>query len=336
MSADSETPDSAAIDERAADWLARRDAGLTDAERLDFERWLAADPRHRTAFAAVESAWRIVTRPARRGLRDDVLGEMVRLGRRRRRRQAGWGLAFAGAVAAVAFVVVPRPAAPPATIAAAPAAGVVARPERHVLADGSAIELKAGAEFETAFSATERRVRLARGTAHFDVAKDEARPFVVVAGATAVRAVGTEFVVQVAATDVGVLVTEGLVQVAPADPAATIAPVLVSAGRRTVVAARGSAAAVPAVEAVSPEAIADALAWRTQRVEFSNLPLGEVVAVFNRTNRMQLVLGDRSLAALRISGIYWTDNPLGFAELMAAGFDLKVAHPQADTVSLGR
>jgi len=326
-------------DERAAEWLTRRDAGLTDAELLEFERWLAADARHRAAFNAVESAWRIVTRPARCGLRDEVLGEMARLGIRRRRRQAGWGLALASAITAIAISVSPRSGVlrESVGVAAASVNGVISRPERHVLDDGSVIELKAGAEFENAFTATERRVHLVRGTAHFDVAKDAKRPFVVAAGATtAVRAVGTEFVVQVALDTVGVLVTEGLVQVAPAFDSPAVVPVLVAAGRRATVAASSSAPSAPAVETVSPDAIASALAWRTQRVEFSNLPLAEVIAVFNRTNRTQLVIGDPSLASLRISGIYWTDNPIGFAELMVAGFDLKVGHPTPDTVSLRR
>ena len=38
-------------DERAADWLIRRDRGLTPGEQDDYLQWLAADPRHGDAFA---------------------------------------------------------------------------------------------------------------------------------------------------------------------------------------------------------------------------------------------------------------------------------------------
>lgn len=333
--------EAAAIDERAADWLTRRDAGLSAAERREFERWLAADLRHREAYAGMEAAWRVVTQPSRHGLGHEVLGELATLAARRARRQRrNWSLVLTGMAAAAVAIVWLRPAPSTHVPANEPArvasTGVVARPERHLLADGSAIELRAGAEFEANFSDRERRVRLVQGTAHFAVAKDPSRPFVVVAGATAVRAIGTEFVVQFATTDVDVLVTEGLVQVAPSAETAATDPVLVSAGRRAVVLAGETAFARPAVEVVSPAAMADALAWRTQRVEFSGLPLAEVVAVFNRVNAVQLTLVEPDLAALRVSGIYWTDNPVGFAQLIAASFDLRVEQPSASVVALRR
>ena len=56
-------------------------------------------------------------------------------------------------------------------------------------------------------------MQLVRGEAHFVVAADASRPFVVSAGAVSVRAVGTEFVVRYSAREIGVLVTEGRVAV---------------------------------------------------------------------------------------------------------------------------
>ncbi len=340
MSSADRQAEASAIDERAAEWLTRRDAGLSAAERREFDRWLAADRRHRDAYAAMEAAWQVVTQPSRHGLGEEVLDELAARAARRGRRRTGWSLVLTGMAAAAVAIVWLRPA--PVTVAPlndldrVAAASVVARPERHVLTDGSAIELKAGAEFEAIFSKRERRVRLTRGTAHFAVAKDPGRPFVVVAGATAVRAVGTEFVVQFAPTNVDVLVTEGLVQVAPSADTAATDPVLVSAGRRAVVVAGETTFVRPEVEVVSPAAMADALKWRTQRVEFSGLPLAEVVAVFNRVNAVQLTLVEPDLAALRVSGIYWTDNPIGFAQLIAASFDLRVEQPTASVVALRR
>ena len=65
--------------------------------------------------------------------------------------------------------------------------------ERVMLADGSVLELNGDTEAEVRFTAAERRVRLARGEAHFTVAKNSARPFWVEANDVAVRAVGTAF-----------------------------------------------------------------------------------------------------------------------------------------------
>jgi transmembrane sensor len=86
--------------------------------------------------------------------------------------------------------------------------------ERVSLADGTMVELNSASEVAVQFSPAERRVRLVRGEAHFTVAKNKARPFLVEAGAVAVRAVGTAFNVRLGGKEVEVLVTEGKVAVA--------------------------------------------------------------------------------------------------------------------------
>lgn len=95
-------------------------------------------------------------------------------------------------------------------------------PATRVLADGTVVELNDAAIIVADYTATERRVRLERGEAHFTVTKDAARPFTVTAAGVAVRAVGTAFNVRLADSAVEVLVTEGQVRLQP--PPAQIAP----------------------------------------------------------------------------------------------------------------
>ncbi|MGH7956227.1 MAG: FecR family protein [Opitutaceae bacterium] len=120
---------------------------------------------------------------------------------------------------------------------------MVTRQQRQTLADGSVVELNAGADILVDFSPARRSVRLVRSEAHFAVATDATRPFVVSAGGVEVRAVGTEFAVRFGSQEIAVLVTEGQVAVArtaapaPADavlPTPT-EPVLVAAGGRVVI-----------------------------------------------------------------------------------------------------
>src|SRR5437660_1453063 len=75
-----------------------------------------------------------------------------------------------------------------------PSSAVVLRPEKQILADGSVVELKSGAEIAVDFTGAYRRVALKRGEAHFQVAH-QSRPFVVTAGPIEFRAVGTAFAV---------------------------------------------------------------------------------------------------------------------------------------------
>src|SRR5690606_23800307 len=64
------------------------------------------------------------------------------------------------------------------------------------LSDGTTVILDADSSLREQFTQTERRVELTRGRAFFDVAKDAARPFSVVAGEHVVLALGTAFDVE--------------------------------------------------------------------------------------------------------------------------------------------
>jgi transmembrane sensor len=331
--------DARPIDEIAAEWLARRQGGLAPADEARLRAWLAADPRHAAAWAEVEGAWRLLTAPAASG--DAAAANRALAARARaraRRRGVGGAVAAATLAAAVAFLFFPaRRHAPGHGSAPAPAASSIApRPDVQTLADGSVIELNAAAEIAVEFGPALRRVRLVRGEALFTVAKDPARPFVVEAGGVAVRAVGTAFSVRLDPARVDVLVTEG--RVAVATPAALAAPgapadaLLLSAGHRVAVPADAAPAAAAGTP-VSPAEIEAALAWRGRRIEFSRTTLAEAAALFNARNRVQLALADPAIAGLRISGIFWSDDPEGFARLLATGFGVRV-EPAGGTLEL--
>jgi len=87
--------------------------------------------------------------------------------------------------------------------------------EQHseVLPDHSVVELNTQSEIRVGFTAAERRVELVRGEAFFDVAKDPARPFIVVTDLATAKAVGTRFSVYRAQSGTIVTVAEGRVLV---------------------------------------------------------------------------------------------------------------------------
>lgn len=173
--------------------------------------------------------------------------------------------------------------------------------------------------------------------------KDAARPFVVAAGGVEVRAVGTAFAVRRDAAGVGIVVTEGRIAVekaaGPDEPAVGAVvppsePIYLDAGRRVALVAERTGAAVPAVVSLSAEEVDAALAWRDRRVEFSRMPLADVAALFNARNRVQLSISDRATAAIPISGIFWSDDPEGFARLLESGLGVRTER-SADTLFLG-
>lgn len=243
--------------------------------------------------------------------------------------------------------------AAPVASEARPAVAVTTAPisliERRELPDGSILELNRGAVVNERFSEGERRVTLKRGEVHFTVAKDAARPFVVEANGVLVRAVGTAFDVRLESSAIDVLVTEGQVAVRADDASQTpeagrqmtddgrqsanIRPTpsvlqhsfsgfVVSAGEKAVVPI-ASVAAQLQVHPVTPSELEARLAWRPQLLDFTNAPLPEIVAEFNRRNPVRLVLGDPRLAAFRLSAKFRSDNAEGFVRLMISDFGLR-------------
>ena len=321
------------IERRAADWLALRETrALTRAESAAFAAWRAADPRHETAVAELGATWHALD-----GLRDYPHPAAAPADPEffARPRRAAWLRALPLAAAATIALAAGSWLLSGSIRPSAPAPAVAASPTTLRLDDGSEVELRPGSEVAPQFTVAERRVRLVRGEAHFTVAKNPARPFVVEAGGVAVRAVGTAFNVRLdpAASAVAVLVTEGTVRVGEpaavrgaALPSSLLAAVL-TAGQRTVVAetpSASTAAATPVVETLAPAEIDRELAWQAGRLVFDATPLAEVIARFARHGGPRLVLADPALAALPISGRFRAANAEGFLELLESGFGVAV------------
>jgi transmembrane sensor len=310
----------------------RHDRGLTAAEQDAFSQWLAADPAHRAAWAEHRWGWDELDRLA--GLQasahavpDPDLLKPRRFWRPRFSPARSLSLSLAAAaVLTLGVYLWQRPATSrEGVLEAAAGSAPLALIERRELPDGSVLELNRGAEVTEEFGPAERRVTLRRGEAHFLVAPEAARPFVVVAAGVALRAVGTAFNVRLEAAEVEVVVTEGRVAVAVADgpdraPAGE-GPVL-AAGERAVV-PLVAAAAVPVVRQLSPAEIAERLAWQPRLLDFSNAPLPEIVAEFNRRNPVRLTIADERLATLRLSANFRSDNVEGFVRLMVSDFGLR-------------
>jgi transmembrane sensor len=325
--------DPEAIEAAAAVWLSLRDRGMTESETAEFMRWLQQSSKHAEIFGELDAVWRDFDRAgALRPMggaapQPELLAPRprVRVGRGRRRFSAVAGALAAAAAITVAWVGWTR-LAPTAETS-------VGAFQKLDLPDGSVVQLNTDSAIKVRYSDAERRVELLRGEAHFDVAKNPARPFIVAANHVAVRAVGTAFNVRLRTDAVDVLVTEGKVQVndtvkgaslLPAVPETSGPPLLVQ-GERVVVPLTEARETAPqtlavAVSEVAPVEMQRSLAWQERRLEFDDLPLGEVVAEFNRYNRTKLVIADPALQTKRFSGTFRADNFEPFVRLLEENF----------------
>jgi transmembrane sensor len=188
------------------------------------------------------------------------------------------------------------------------------------LADGSIITLNTNSKVAVRYSSERREIRLERGEVLFDVAKNKKRPFIVLAGDTQVRAVGTSFTVKLLPEQpVQVLVQEGVVEVKrPEIPEAS--PVRVAANTR-VVALR---AAPIVIEEVPQAQVARDLAWKVGRIAFDNQTLKAAAQEFSRYSPTEIQI-DPSVADETITGLFVSNDPVGFARGAAMTLNLHVS-----------
>ena len=348
MSAASSPSDDSALPATAAQWTIRRDRGLSATESIDYELWLAADPRHAAAMQRSSAAWSLLDRIPEKAAAP-VLATATRRRSFWRRSVVLASLATAAALALVALRFTRSSALPSPDLAATAATSPASAPRQLTLSDGTVVQLNTGGEVLEQFTAAERRVLLSHGEAHFAVTKNPARPFVVRAGNVDVRAVGTSFNVHLKAATVDVLVTEGVVQLnrpSAQVPVVTIAAPTdnlprLTANERAVVSLAPTSPTSPTslapaivVTTATPDDIALTLAWQAPLLRLGGSTLAELVLEFQRRSGQRVILADPALASLRVGGRFRADDLAGFTHLLATTLDLEVEHTSDDTLVL--
>ena len=266
------------IDDQAADWAIKRELGpLSLLQQAEFEAWLAADRRHLGAYGRAEAVLARLERlkGVSRNSTEVTQGSLWS----RRRTLLGAGAATAAA-AGIGIAFIPRKAKHETL------STVIGQMREIVLPDGSIVSLNTDSEISVAFSPTVRKICLLRGEALFDVAKNKARPFVVWAGGTQVRAVGTSFTVSLLPQKpVEVLVREGIVELKRASQPQAPA-VRATANVRVVVPSDAPIATV----AMPQEKLARDLEWQHGRIALDNETLADAAGEFARYSEVRIVV----------------------------------------------
>lgn len=351
-----ERRDQDTIDREASRWLARQrlmSASERDAE--EFVAWQAADPRHAAAFARmrrtldeiaslrslaelepldadapVEDADAISLRAHRVGAETK---DRARHGTRSRRR-------IAGAIAAMAAMVAVLVAMPywwkPASVL--DVATAVAQVRTLDLPDGSRVTLGGDSRIVANFGDGVRSVRLEAGQAFFEVARDPARPFVVEAGDTRVRVVGTRFDVGYGVDRVRVTVEQGTVEVRePAPILAEPARHVLHGGERI---ETRETSALLALRAPAPAKIhaveGPVAAWRDGQLVYDGARLADVVADLNRYYRPGVRLTDAALGDERVAAAFRVDDVDAFLDNLPAALAVTVDRQPDGLVVIGR
>jgi len=183
------------------------------------------------------------------------------------------------------------------------------------LVDNTVVTLNTGSQLSVEYSPGSREVYLTRGEAIFQVAPDQARPFIVRAGMRRFEATGTRFNVRVITPQLTELtVTDGKVKVMDAPPRLPETP----AQRRatllygeTTVQAFETAQVEPGFQTVNQideDEAATRLAWQRGLIIFDDEALPDALAEIDRYTTTKFVLADETVKRVRIDGSFRTGD----------------------------
>jgi len=164
---------------------------------------------------------------------------------------------------------------------------------------------------------TDSAAELLAGQAFFDVRHDVSRPFVVRAGASETRVLGTAFDLDVTRTQVALAVYRGAVGF---DPVGTPRGVVVRAGYRSAV--RGGVAAAPTrFDPVLPD-------WRKGWIDTAGMRLDDLVEILDRQGGVRIARPAEPLASTTVFGRFRTDHPDQLLNAIGSGFGFTVVERQ--------
>lgn len=311
------TQTDAALREEARQWFVLLLEKPGSAKQAEFEAWLRSSPAHFEAYSAVEANWQASEQPGKRLAEKEAaklavyLQAMDKAKARKKTARHLSTLSILLACLLAGGLWLERPYIVQDMLADYSSARAEHR--NITLADGSSVLLDADSALDVIYTTTERRVRLLRGRAFFDVEASKV-PFVVEAANGEVTVLGTAFAVNLMENGGRVTLQRGSVAVTvdESSDTAKLAP-----GEQVQFHARG----IDPVETVNVE---DELAWREGRFVFYRMRLADVINEIQRYRKGRIVIATSGLAEEKVTGsVSLVDTDAALASLQASlGFRL--------------
>jgi transmembrane sensor len=328
----SPTPTRAEIE--AAEWLTTLNQRLVTLEqRTRFEEWLRADPEHARAYERSKSVFQVASSLST--MLEETIEEdrRERESRRRRMRNVAMAASLVLSVGAAFFL---------AREFDWPGRGdrfetSTAQVKDVQLEDGTLVTLGAASGIAVDFGKRERRVKLIRGQAFFEVARDTSRPFLVTAGDTVVRVLGTKFDVHYGQQAVRVAVVEGRVEVMRAADLEKIELTPAPASKE-VLTVGDTAVATESGDIVisSHPNKEDFGAWRQGRLVYVDARLTDIVSDMDRYFDGELELADEALGERQLTITFRANEIDRALELLEAALPLRAVRTSQKKIVLTR
>jgi len=195
-----------------------------------------------------------------------------------------------------------------------------------MLKDGSVIKLNTDTQLSVAFSKLERKILLEKGEAHFDVAKNKTRPFIVMIDKNTVEATGTAFNIKKRNQLTKVTVTEGSVEVSYSSPqTAATSPLSLKAGSGAMIDQDKIQAAV-----LTKREMEQRTAWQTGMIYFDKKKLQDVVTELQYYTKKEILFANNDAKNITVSGFFDMANVSSFLKGLQLTFPVNVI--ERDTI----
>lgn len=319
---------------RASHWVVRAHADdFSDTEREAFTRWYAAAQTNAKTYDEILEIWN--GSETLQADQDESYAAVVEESRRLRPR---WPSALApyavaaGIVFAMIGFFIYRDAA---EIRVQRYATRVGEQRVIVLEDGSRITLDTATVVEVDYQEHERRVLLKGGQVEFDVRKETARPFRVMAGRAEVTVTGTRFQIRDNGANKDVILLEGNVLVGSklADASGRKIEAHLTPGEKIQVGSDGRLGQKLRVDEIE---IARLNGWTAGQLVIREWPLKRVLTEINRYSETKIELVDPALGEMPISGRFKTGDSLTFADSLEYGWQVDAEQTENGDIIIRR
>ena len=334
------------IHQQACEWISRLDRGLSEVEVSAFHDWVNISNAHRQCLFDVAKTWDELT----------VLNQLSTLFPLRdnnvQRTSVFSSRATMGIAASLALVFIScftwimntqfMSSHTPVSLSVLEAKTSIGEHRIVLLADGSVVHLNTDSMVSVDFSDTRRDVHLIKGEAHFEVAHDELRPFIVKVGDHSVTAVGTAFNMQIISVELlELLVTDGKVLVknksdnnltpssSELSHALDGAGELMIAGQKAMISQQSMQQLT-----LSNEQIQNNLAWQQGMLVFHGEPLTEVLQEISRYTSINFTLADEQVKHRKVAGYFKAGDIQGLLFALKNNFNIIYTKQDEQTIVL--
>ena len=306
--------------DQALGWITRfRADHVSDEDRQHFSLWLAGAPERRRAMDDMLELW-------------DDLGAVKALpfpniDTRPAANQRHWFAAGAAAIAAcLVAAIVLWPVTTPQPYSLQTAFG---EQQTFDLPDGSRVTLNTDSRMTVTYSEQERRVELNAGEAFFEVSANKERPFTVAAGAAEATVLGTAFNVYRSDGRTAITVTEGVVRVTGHGHGNLQRPVseVLRVNEQIIATSAG-------LEASATVDTRPLVSWRDWELVADEMRLYDLIKELERYDDRRILLADRDVAAMTVSGVFPLDQPDALLQALTRALDLQLVELDQNTLQL--